>query len=96
MVFGGGIAVQRVGYEIWLWELLSCVVTCIFVWFWCPETAGCSLEEIDRVFAEDAKKWPGYKRWHKVRKSDTNVGSLTPESGNTKVYEEGEKREKAG
>ena len=56
MVFGGGIAVQRVGYEIWLWELLSCVVTCIFVWFWCPETAGCSLEEIDRVFAEDQRR----------------------------------------
>lgn len=77
-VFGGGIALQRVGWELWFWQLGACVLSAIckshasiaflsepladhleVVWFWCPETAGRSLEEIDLVFSEESKKWPG-------------------------------------
>lgn len=28
-VFGGGVAVQRVGYQIWFWQLAACVLACI-------------------------------------------------------------------
>lgn len=28
-VFGGGIALQRVSYEIWYWQLFSCVLACV-------------------------------------------------------------------
>lgn len=31
-VFGGGVAVQRVGYQIWFWQLASCVLACICRW----------------------------------------------------------------
>jgi len=30
-VLGGGIALQRVEYEIWSWQLASCTGACIFV-----------------------------------------------------------------
>lgn len=36
-VFAGGIALQNVGWKIWLWMLLSCAVAIPFVYFMCPE-----------------------------------------------------------
>ncbi len=51
-VFAGGIAIQRTNWAIWFWQLGSCVVACIFVYFMCPETGGKSLEEVDLVFVD--------------------------------------------
>lgn len=78
-VFGGGIALMSVSYEIWIWQLLSCLLAAIFVWFWCPETAGKSLEELDEVFFEDAKKWP---RWT-CREDPTQVGMVVSSSSSS-------------
>ncbi|KAG4441943.1 hypothetical protein IFR05_002562 [Cadophora sp. M221] len=55
-VFAGGIALQNVGWKIWLWMALSCAVAVPFVWFMCPETSGKTLEEIDLIFAKDSVK----------------------------------------
>lgn len=55
-VFAGGIALERVGWKIWLWMLLSCAAAVPFVYFMCPETTGKSLEEIDLIFATESVK----------------------------------------
>jgi hypothetical protein len=55
-VFAGGIALQNVGWKIWLWMLLSCAAAVPFVYFMCPETTGKSLEEIDLIFAKQSVK----------------------------------------
>ncbi|ORY69024.1 general substrate transporter [Pseudomassariella vexata] len=55
-VFAGGIALQNVGWKIWLWMTLSCFFAVFFVYFMCPETTGKSLEEIDLIFAKDEVK----------------------------------------
>ncbi|KAJ9663116.1 hypothetical protein H2201_005787 [Coniosporium apollinis] len=55
-VFAGGIALQNVGWKIWLWMLLPCAAAVPFVYFMCPETTGKSLEEIDLVFAKESVK----------------------------------------
>ncbi|KAB5531367.1 general substrate transporter [Coniochaeta sp. 2T2.1] len=52
-VFAGGIALQEVGWKIWLWMLLSCFLAIFFVYFMCPDTTGKSLEEIDLIFAKE-------------------------------------------
>lgn len=39
-VFAGGIALQNVGWKIWLWMLLSCFVSIFFVYFMCPEVSN--------------------------------------------------------
>jgi hypothetical protein len=36
-VFAGGIALQNVGWKIWIWMALSCALAVPFVWFCCPE-----------------------------------------------------------
>lgn len=36
-VFAGGIALQNVGWKIWIWMLLSCAAAIPFVYFMCPE-----------------------------------------------------------
>ena len=51
-VFAGGIALERIGWKIWLWMLLCNWVAMPFVWWLCPETTGKSLEEIDLIFAK--------------------------------------------
>ncbi|KIW61331.1 hypothetical protein PV05_01463 [Exophiala xenobiotica] len=51
-VFAGGIALQNVGWKIWIWMLLSCAVAVPFVYYMCPETTGKTLEEIDLIFAK--------------------------------------------
>lgn len=56
VVFAGGVALNTVGWKIWLWMLLSCAATLAFVYFMCPETTGKSLEEIDILFATDEMK----------------------------------------
>ncbi|KAL2112381.1 hypothetical protein VUR80DRAFT_7736 [Thermomyces stellatus] len=55
-VFAGGIALQNVGWKIWIWMALSCFLAIFFVFFLCPETTGKSLEEIDVLFAKDGVK----------------------------------------
>jgi hypothetical protein len=51
-VFTGGIAIQKTSWAIWFWQLGSCVVACVFVYFMCLETGGKSLEEVDLVFVD--------------------------------------------
>ncbi|KAF7557814.1 hypothetical protein G7Z17_g485 [Cylindrodendrum hubeiense] len=58
-VFAGGIALQNVGWKIWLWMALSCFLAIFFVYFMCPETTGRSLEEIDYIFTQTKLKEPG-------------------------------------
>ncbi|UPK94714.1 hypothetical protein LCI18_005649 [Fusarium solani-melongenae] len=55
-VFAGGIALQNVGWKIWIWMALSCFVAIFFVYFMCPETTGKTLEEIDVLFAREEVK----------------------------------------
>lgn len=59
IVFGGGTALAVVGWPVWFWPLATCALAVPYVYYWCPETAGLSLEEIDQLFMEDAKKWIG-------------------------------------
>jgi len=66
IVLGGGTAIGKVGWPIWWWPFATCVITTFYTYFWCPETAGLSLEEIDTIFIDDAKKWIGPK----VREAD--------------------------
>ncbi|KAH7092233.1 putative sugar transporter STL1 [Paraphoma chrysanthemicola] len=51
-VFAGGIALENIGWKIWIWMLLSNWIAMPFVWLMCPETTGKSLEEIDILFAK--------------------------------------------
>jgi MFS family permease len=51
-VFAGGIALENVGWKIWIWMMLFNWIAMPFVWFMCPETTGKSLEEIDLLFAK--------------------------------------------
>ncbi|KAJ4109594.1 hypothetical protein NW765_004482 [Fusarium oxysporum] len=55
-VFAGGIALQKVGWKIWIWMALSCFAAIFFVYFMCPETTGKTLEEIDVLFAKEEIK----------------------------------------
>lgn len=57
-VFAGGIGLHTVGWKMWIWCVLSCVVAAIFVYFMCPETTGKSLEEIDLIFKTDCDGMP--------------------------------------
>ncbi|USP78017.1 hypothetical protein yc1106_05291 [Curvularia clavata] len=52
-VFAGGIALDAVGWKIWIWMLVFNWLAMPFVWFMCPETGGKSLEEIDILFAKE-------------------------------------------
>jgi hypothetical protein len=52
-VFAGGIGLEKVGWKLWLWCLLSCAVAVPFVYFMCPETTGKTLEEIDLLFQKE-------------------------------------------
>ncbi|KAK5050511.1 hypothetical protein LTR84_003792 [Exophiala bonariae] len=57
-VFAGGIALQRVGPVIWVWFLVFCFVTVVYVYFCCPETGGKTLEEIDLIFMKNPPTAP--------------------------------------
>ena len=37
-VFAGGIAIEAAGWEIWFWQLGSCILAIPFVYFMCPES----------------------------------------------------------
>ncbi|RGP68535.1 sugar transporter stl1 [Fusarium sporotrichioides] len=55
-VFAGGIALQNVGWKIWIWMALSCFAAIFFVCFMCPETTGKTLQEIDVLLAKEEIK----------------------------------------
>jgi MFS family permease len=38
-VFAGGIAVERVGWSIWIWQVVACFCMIPFVYFMCPEVS---------------------------------------------------------
>jgi hypothetical protein len=37
MVFAGGIAIENVGWSIWIWQLVASVLVIPFIYFYCPE-----------------------------------------------------------
>ena len=80
-VFAGGIALERVGWKIWLWMLFSCAAAVPFVYFMCPETTGKSLEEIDLIFAERSVK-------DSIQASELIAHSHANENTITVVHEE--------
>jgi MFS family permease len=47
-VFAGGIAVERVGWSIWIWQVVACFCMIPFVYHMCPEVShsffACSLQ----------------------------------------------------
>ncbi|CAD6587944.1 MAG: hypothetical protein ASARMPRED_003285 [Alectoria sarmentosa] len=52
-VFAGPIAYAdggKHGWTTWIWFLVFCAVSVVYAYFFCPETRGLSLEEIDLVF----------------------------------------------
>lgn len=51
MVFGGGTGLSAVGPIIFIWPLVCCFLSAAYVWYYCPETTGRTLEEIDVLFA---------------------------------------------
>ncbi|KAH8802565.1 putative sugar transporter STL1 [Xylogone sp. PMI_703] len=59
-VFAGGIAIENIGWKIWIWQLVACIVVIFFVYFMCPETGGKSLEEIDLLFAKSGHSQSGW------------------------------------
>lgn len=52
MVFGGGSGLSAVGPIIFIWPLVCCFLSAAYVWYYCPETTGRTLEEIDVLFAK--------------------------------------------
>jgi hypothetical protein len=38
-VFAGGIAIERIGWKIWIWQVVACFVVLFFVYFMCPEVS---------------------------------------------------------
>ncbi|KAK5679891.1 hypothetical protein LTS10_007839 [Elasticomyces elasticus] len=56
IVFGGGTGINAVGAPIFIWPLLCCILAAAYVCFYCPETIGKTLEEIDVLFARGAAK----------------------------------------
>ena len=52
MVFGGGTGISAVGPKIFIWPLIYCFLAAAYVWYYCPETTGRTLEEIDVLFAK--------------------------------------------
>lgn len=57
MVCGGGTGIAAVGPKIFIWPLVCCFWAAVYVWYYCPETTGRTLEEIDVLFAK-----PGPRR----------------------------------
>lgn len=39
VIFGGGIAIQNVGWPAWLWQILSCAFAVPLIYFYCPEVS---------------------------------------------------------
>lgn len=55
-VFAGGIAIETVGWRIWIWQVVACFSLIPFVYYLCPETSGKTLEEIDLLFARPSTR----------------------------------------
>jgi hypothetical protein len=49
-VFAGGIALQNVGWKIWLWMALSCATAVPFVYFLCPEVCPFITRRLHREY----------------------------------------------
>jgi hypothetical protein len=39
MVFAGGIAIENVGWSIWIWQLVASILVIPFIYFYCPEVS---------------------------------------------------------
>ena len=55
MVFGGGTGIDAVGPKIFIWPLVCCFLAAAYVYYYCPETTGRTLEEIDQLFVKHPK-----------------------------------------
>lgn len=73
MVFGGGSGINAVGPKIFVWPLVCCFLAAAYVYYYCPETTGRTLEEIDALFAKN----PEHARQLDASLSDSRRASLT-------------------
>lgn len=67
-------AIASTGWKIYLFFMVFNILTVPFVYFFCPETQGKTLEEIDYLFAD-----------HSVYNASTLEASSGCEKGTTKT-----------
>ena len=86
-VFAGGIAIEATGWQIWFWQLGSCILAMAFVYFMCPETGGKSLEEVDLVFM-DKQEREVFEHEHGEFQAERRVSQNSEKSGSGSRYVE--------
>ncbi|KAI6788842.1 putative sugar transporter STL1 [Hortaea werneckii] len=78
MVFGGGSGLSAVGPIIFIWPLVCCFISAAYVWYYCPETTGRTLEEIDVLFAKSpevrARLEMETERRHSIPRDNSRTG----------------------
>ena len=94
MVFGGGTGINAVGPKIFVWPLICCFLAAAYVYYYCPETTGRTLEEIDALFARNPDRAAHLdsaipeKRRASVTGAGGRRGSVSSGHGGEKAYVE--------
>lgn len=90
-VLAGPIAIANpsVGWKAWIWFLVFNVIAIPFVYFYCPETRGYSLEEIDLVFMSDNLKHTTAARTLQHGDTDIPPASVSRTTNESNIKAEG-------